>query len=242
MKKSNGITLIALVITIIVLLILAGITIATLTGENGLLTRAEQAKTATETAGLEEQLKLEVLASIGEDGEINVTTLKTNLSTNLGATATGNSLPLSVSLGGQQYTIKPDGDVIQGGSTPSGSYGYNSSENCFIGQKSIYEGVEDNTQRANWDATKNGYRFTSGHFLHVTNYVGYLWDETTQTFVYRTGADVYLCWDDNYGTITSEQDLSDYAENNEITTSWDIFDASSGAWLYSDYTGTDSPQ
>ncbi len=38
MKKSiRGITLIALVITIIVLLILAGVTIATLTGENGLL-------------------------------------------------------------------------------------------------------------------------------------------------------------------------------------------------------------
>ena len=34
-KKNNGITLIALVITIIVLLILAGVTIATLTGENG---------------------------------------------------------------------------------------------------------------------------------------------------------------------------------------------------------------
>lgn len=37
MKKQKGITLIALVITIIVLLILAGISIATLTGENGIL-------------------------------------------------------------------------------------------------------------------------------------------------------------------------------------------------------------
>ena len=37
-KTTNGITLIALVITIIVLLILAGVTIATLTGENGILT------------------------------------------------------------------------------------------------------------------------------------------------------------------------------------------------------------
>ncbi len=36
MKKEKAITLIALVITIIVLLILAGVTIATLTGENGL--------------------------------------------------------------------------------------------------------------------------------------------------------------------------------------------------------------
>lgn len=39
-RKNQGITLIALVITVIVLLILAGITIATLTGDNGILTRA----------------------------------------------------------------------------------------------------------------------------------------------------------------------------------------------------------
>lgn len=43
MKKSEGITLIALVITIIVLLILAGISIATLTGDNGVLKKANTA-------------------------------------------------------------------------------------------------------------------------------------------------------------------------------------------------------
>ena len=42
MKNQKGITLIALVITIIVLLILAGVSIAMLTGPNGLLTRAEE--------------------------------------------------------------------------------------------------------------------------------------------------------------------------------------------------------
>ena len=49
-KRANGITLIALVITIIVLLILAGVTIATLTGENGILTRASDAAEQTEVA------------------------------------------------------------------------------------------------------------------------------------------------------------------------------------------------
>ena len=44
-QKNKGITLIALVVTIIILLILAGITIATLTGENGLFARAKQAQT-----------------------------------------------------------------------------------------------------------------------------------------------------------------------------------------------------
>ena len=46
MRKENGITLIALVITIIVLLILAGVTIVTLTGDNGLITKASVAKEA----------------------------------------------------------------------------------------------------------------------------------------------------------------------------------------------------
>ena len=44
LKNNKGITLIALVITIIVLLILAGVSIAMLTGGNGLLTKATEAK------------------------------------------------------------------------------------------------------------------------------------------------------------------------------------------------------
>lgn len=58
MRKNKGITLIALVITIIVLLILAGVTIATLTGDNGLLQKATSAKEQTKSAEAEEQIKL----------------------------------------------------------------------------------------------------------------------------------------------------------------------------------------
>ncbi len=46
--KMAGITLIALVITIIVLLILAGVSIAMLTGDHGILRQAEKAKEVTE--------------------------------------------------------------------------------------------------------------------------------------------------------------------------------------------------
>ena len=55
---NKGITLIALVITIIVLLILAGVSIATLTGENGILTQAQKAVEETEKASEEELRKL----------------------------------------------------------------------------------------------------------------------------------------------------------------------------------------
>ena len=53
-KNTRGITLIALVISIIVLLILAGVTIAALSGDNGILTRAKEAKEKTEQAQKEE--------------------------------------------------------------------------------------------------------------------------------------------------------------------------------------------
>ena len=66
-NTNNGITLIALVITIIVLLILAGVTIATLTGDNGILTKAQEAKTKTEIAEKEEKEKLNQLANMMGD-------------------------------------------------------------------------------------------------------------------------------------------------------------------------------
>lgn len=59
-RKSNGITLVALVITIIILLILAGISISELTG-SGLFQKAEEATKKYEEKQLEEELKLEIM-------------------------------------------------------------------------------------------------------------------------------------------------------------------------------------
>ena len=61
MRKDRGITLIALVVTIIVLLILAGVSISTLTGQNGILNRATEAKEKKETAKSGEQSALSEL-------------------------------------------------------------------------------------------------------------------------------------------------------------------------------------
>ena len=78
-NKQKGITLIALVVTIIVLLILAGISIATLTGENGLITKTNTAKEKTKQAEAEERVKIEVLGSYGTDGKIDIDLLNNNL-------------------------------------------------------------------------------------------------------------------------------------------------------------------
>ena len=57
-KYNNGITLIALVLTIIVLLILASVTIATISGDNGILNNASLAKISTEFANYKEEVEL----------------------------------------------------------------------------------------------------------------------------------------------------------------------------------------
>ena len=57
--KNKGITLIALVVTIIVLLILAGISISMLTGQNGVLTRAAESKVKTEEAEKQENERMQ---------------------------------------------------------------------------------------------------------------------------------------------------------------------------------------
>ena len=62
-SKISGITLIALVITIIVLLILAGVTIGTLTGDNGILNKAQEAKIETEKTEIIEQINLEIIGN-----------------------------------------------------------------------------------------------------------------------------------------------------------------------------------
>ena len=122
MKKNQekGITLIALVITIIVLLILAGVTIATLTGENGILTKATEASKKTGQASAEEQVQLEVTASIGTDGKINTGDLNDNLGNIEGLTHEGetiennpiDSLPATVVVDGNNVIIREDGSVV----------------------------------------------------------------------------------------------------------------------------------
>ena len=60
-KKEKGITLIALVVTIVILLILASISIGALTGDNGIIDQAHTAKEDTEIASWEEQIDLAII-------------------------------------------------------------------------------------------------------------------------------------------------------------------------------------
>lgn len=64
MKNNKGITLIALVVTIIVLLILAGVSIAMLTGQNGILNRASEASYESKLSNVAESMSYDVTEAI----------------------------------------------------------------------------------------------------------------------------------------------------------------------------------
>ena len=127
-KTNKGITLIALVITIIVLLILAGVTIAMLTGENGILTKANNSKNETAKATAKEKVQTEVMASYGTEGKINLDQLNKNLQNISGIKYNGSaisdsnkiaSLPATVTVDGYNVTIEANGTTtVAGESTP----------------------------------------------------------------------------------------------------------------------------
>ena len=119
-KNAKGITLIALVITIIVLLILAGVTIATLIGDNGILTQAGKAKDKTTEAESIERVQVEVAGSYGIDGTIDKEQLNKNLGniaglkigeSNFGGENIVKELPATVTLNGYNIGIDANGGV-----------------------------------------------------------------------------------------------------------------------------------
>ena len=109
-KNARGITLIALVITIIVLLILAGVTINALSGKNGIITKSKEAKIKTEKSKTIEKINLAILTAMTKgDGDIDNATLREELEKEgLTVKTEGNNLPWDVSDGKYIYRINED--------------------------------------------------------------------------------------------------------------------------------------
>ena len=121
MKNNKGITLIALVVTIIVLLILAGVTIAMLSGENGILNRATSTKEASDLGTAKELISINVNNKISEYYEkkyVNETatsseTIEAAANAGITAATSEGSWPLSVELTGTtKLTYTPSGKEV----------------------------------------------------------------------------------------------------------------------------------
>jgi len=117
MYKTTGITLIALIITIIVLLILAGVSISVLTGDNGVLTQAQQAKVNTDLAKERELVEMAIVSAYTETSnytKIGSTQLQNELSKNFddyifNANADGS---FTIKFDNREYQISDTGTLI----------------------------------------------------------------------------------------------------------------------------------
>ena len=127
-KRNKGITLIALVVTIIVLLILAGISISMLTGQNGILNRASEEKNLNGIAQNGELVKLSAMDALSQGlGTITDANLKTALNSNIGEgkyEITGDATNgWTVTVDEQDYRVEATGIVNgNGSSTGSGNW------------------------------------------------------------------------------------------------------------------------
>ena len=126
--KENGITLIALVVTIVVLLILAGVSISMLFGENGIIKRAQEASEENEIGEERELVQLSATGAKGRNengwGEITYDNLNEELAMNLGDreyTLEGTG-PFTVTYtdSGRSYIVETNGEVTEAGVDETG--------------------------------------------------------------------------------------------------------------------------
>ncbi len=159
-KYQRGITLIALVITIIVLLILAAISIATLTGENGILSKANTAGEQTKDAEEDERVKLAVATALSDNlGEgLTTDTLKNAIGNEFGEDKKNNlegDGPWTFKGERKDYKIETTGKITETakGSQEETGTGKTASE--------LYDGINVPGENYNEDA------------MHIGDYVNY---------------------------------------------------------------------
>lgn len=108
---KNGITLIALVITIIILIILAGVSIVTLTGDNGILGRASEAKKATTQAGAEEKVNVAYVGSYDSAGIFDVDAFEKEVKNLDGTIVEKDEETVTVEMDGYEFIVDFYGNV-----------------------------------------------------------------------------------------------------------------------------------
>ena len=112
--SNSAITLIALIITIIVLLILAGVTLSMVMGESGLFGKANKAKEETSYANAQEKVRLAVLNSYNSQGDLDSNELKENINNieGLKEKIDGDiKYSLKITVDNYEFEIKATGEV-----------------------------------------------------------------------------------------------------------------------------------
>ncbi|MNT41691.1 hypothetical protein D3C72_1780600 [compost metagenome] len=120
MKSKRGITLVALVVTIIVLLILSAVGISLLTGENGILNKAKIAKVESDRSSIEEEGRLNKTNDIMENFTISNRAISSGFSLDYDNMQ---NLTSSLNTVNQEYTFTKSGQLyVQAGIDSQGWY------------------------------------------------------------------------------------------------------------------------
>ena len=144
LKSNKGITLIALVITIVVLLILAGVTIAALSGPNGILSNANKAKEQTAESGAREKINIAVIGSYDKTGRFDSEKFKEEIQ-NMGGTIMGeDDSTITVEMDGYEAVVdKETGEIISieksGGVRPELEYKLYQTDGTEITDGKVYD-------------------------------------------------------------------------------------------------------
>ena len=131
-KKQTGITLIALVLTIIMLLILASVSIAMLTGNNGILIQAKNAKEATEKAAEKENNDLLEIEMRANNSIANIPNLKEGM------------IPVKWNASNKTW------EVADKNNTGNDWYDYSASSKKWANVVTVKENCKDNKTRADY--------------------------------------------------------------------------------------------
>ena len=159
LKGTKGITLVALVVTIVVMLILAGISLNLILNDSGILKKSQEAGEKTKKSQVEEKITLAITsATLDGLGDVDINTLNSEL-TKIGYT--GNpitSLPATIEIEGEHYTINGKGSVAktnwyynEDGKITNGTITFE------IGEYVNYSQFVDETKEYTSLATENGW-------------------------------------------------------------------------------------
>ena len=126
-NSNHAITLIALIITIIVMLILTGVTLSITLGDNGLVNKAKEATEATEIAMDRELLLSAVVGAIGNDGKVNLSAI-------ILPEGFAGSNGTYTSKNGHTFTVNENGEI------------------SYTGSDNVIENGGDETVGFNWES------------------------------------------------------------------------------------------
>lgn len=213
---------------------MATVSIATLTGENGIISKAREAKEQTEKANIKEQVQLAILGSYDQYRNLDYEVLRENLNniegiTGVPVTITDSSFPLTLNLDGYDIAIQKNGTVtVEGGSTSEEdtpevytiTYDENGGDaNSVPHDQTVTEG--ERLKLTTTSPTRAGYDF-KGWCTHRTATLTDVLYQPGQAYNFTSNVKLYAIWEIQALTFSNGREIQAERGAVNITTKVDL--------------------